>query len=58
MGNHHAVLDWLSLLVGIVLASLKSRRALVVENLLLRQQLAVAVRARPHPRIRRRDRLF
>jgi hypothetical protein len=31
------VLDWSSLLVGIVLASLKPRRALVVENLLLRQ---------------------
>jgi hypothetical protein len=29
-----------------------------VENLLLRQQLAVALRARPHPRLRRRDRVF
>jgi transposase InsO family protein len=58
VGDHHAVLDWLSLLVCIVLASLKGRRALVVENLLLRQQLSVAIRARPHPRIRRRDRVF
>jgi putative transposase len=52
------VLDWWSLLAGIVLAPLKGRRALVAENLLLRQQLSVAVRARPPPRIRRRDRLF
>jgi putative transposase len=58
MGDHHAVLDWLTLLVGIVLASLRSRRALVAENLLLRQQLLVAVRVRPHPQIRRRDRVF
>jgi len=58
MGDHHAVLNWLTLLVGIVLASLRSRRALVAENLLLRQQLLVAVRVRPHPRLRRRDRVF
>jgi hypothetical protein len=32
--------------------------ALSVENLLLRQQLAVALRARPRPRLRRRDRVF
>ncbi|HEX2514434.1 MAG TPA: integrase, partial [Chloroflexota bacterium] len=58
MGDHHAVLDWLSLLVGIVLASLKGRRALVAENLVLRQQLLVAVHAHPPPRLRRRDRVF
>ena len=58
VGDHHAVLDWLSLLVGIVLASLRDRHDLVVENLLLRQQLSVAARAHPHPRLRRRDRLF
>ncbi|MDQ3701113.1 MAG: integrase core domain-containing protein [Chloroflexota bacterium] len=29
----------------------------MVENLLLRQQLSVALRAHPHPRLRRRDRL-
>jgi putative transposase len=58
MGDHHAVLDWLTLLVGIVLASLKGRRALVAENLLLRQQLLVAVRVHPHPQLRRRDRVF
>jgi putative transposase len=37
---------------------LHDRHALVVENLLLRQQLAVALRTRPRPRLGRRDRLF
>ena len=58
VGDHQAMLDWLPLLVSIMLACLKSRHALVVENLLLRQQRSVALRARPHPRIQWRDRLF
>jgi putative transposase len=52
------VLDWLSLLVGAGLVNFRSRQALVVENLLLRQQLAVAVRARRPPCVRWHDRLF
>jgi putative transposase len=60
VGDHHAVLDWVSLLVGVALTALRGRHALLVENLLLRQQLAVALRASPHPRPRLRwhDRLF
>jgi putative transposase len=58
VGDHGAVWDWLSLLVGSGRAALRSRRALVVENLLLRQQLAVALRARRRPRVRWHDRLF
>src|SRR6266540_4280558 len=58
VGDHHAVLDWVSLLVGIVLAAVRGRSALVMENLLLRQQLAVALRTRRRPRVRRRDRVF
>jgi transposase InsO family protein len=50
--------DWLPLLVGIMLASLKDRRALLMENLLLRPQLAVALRGRRRPRVRWHDRLF
>jgi len=50
--------EWLSLVVGVWRGSLRGRGALVVENLLLRQQLGVALRAHPHPRLRRRDRLF
>jgi putative transposase len=53
-----AVLDWLWLLLGTLRVLLHDQRALVVENLLLRQQLTVALRARPRPRLRRGDRLF
>src|SRR5262245_33063643 len=52
------MLEWLWLLLGALPALLRSRRDLALENLLLRQQLSVAVRARPRPRLRRRDRLF
>jgi transposase InsO family protein len=58
VGDHHAVLDWVSLLVGIVLSALRGRRALLEENLLLRQQLVVALRTRRRPRVRWHDRLF
>jgi hypothetical protein len=34
------------------------RQALVLETLFLRQQLDIALRARPRPRLRRRDRVF
>jgi hypothetical protein len=51
-------LDWLRLLLGILRLLLRHHRALLVENLLLRQRLAVALRARPRPRLRRGDRLF
>ena len=37
---------------------LRDRSDLVLENLLLRQQLAVVLRTRPHLRLRRRDRAF
>ncbi|HEV2125566.1 MAG TPA: hypothetical protein VGW38_22670 [Chloroflexota bacterium] len=50
--------EWVSLVVGIWLDSLRSRQALVAENLLLRQQLTVAWRARPRPRLRRGDRVL
>jgi transposase InsO family protein len=58
MGDHHAVLDWVSPLVGVALTALRGHRALVAENLLLRQQLAVALRARRRPRPCWHDRLF
>ncbi len=50
--------DWVALFVGIVLTALRGRQALVVENLLLRQQLAVALRTRRRPCVRWHDRLF
>jgi hypothetical protein len=52
------VLDWLWLLLGALSTLLRSRRELALENLLLRQQLAVALRTRPRPALRPRDRLF
>jgi transposase InsO family protein len=58
VGGHHAVLDWVSLLVGVALTALRGHRALLAENLLLRQQLAVALRAGRRPRLRWHDRLF
>jgi transposase InsO family protein len=58
VGDHHAVLACVSLLVGVVLTALRGHRTLVEENLLLRHQLAVALRARRRPRLRWHDRLF
>ncbi len=50
--------DWVSRFVGIVLTALQGRHALLVENLLLRQQLAVALRSHRRPHVRWHDRLF
>jgi putative transposase len=58
VGDHHAVMDWVSLLVGVALTALRGRHALLAENLLLRQQLTVALRGRLRPRLRWRDRVF
>jgi hypothetical protein len=52
------MLDWLSLLVGVLGVALRSRRELILENLLLRQQLAVALRPGRRPALCRRDRWF
>ena len=46
------------LLLGILLAAVRSRSALVLENLALRQQVAVLKRKRPRPFLNRFDRLF
>jgi putative transposase len=52
------MLEWPWLLLGALPALLRSRRDLALENLLVRQQLAVASRTRRRPVLRRRDRLF
>ncbi|MFC1665422.1 integrase core domain-containing protein [Pseudomonadota bacterium] len=44
--------------IGALVASLKTRQALVIENLALRQQLAVFERSVNRPRLRVTDRLF
>ena len=49
--------EWLSLIVTLWLALFRGRRALLLENLLLRQQLVVALRPHRRPRVRWHDRL-
>ena len=46
------------LLIGGLLRGFPSRRHLIVENLLLRQQLQVALRTRPRLQLRVEDKLF
>jgi hypothetical protein len=58
VGDHRRMLEWLALLVGGFGAALRSRRALALENLLLRQQLAIALRTQSRPRLRQGDRVF
>ena len=41
-----------------LVSTIRSLQRLVVENLLLRQQLQVALRSRHRPRLRARDKLF
>jgi hypothetical protein len=48
----------LLLLVALLRLALKSRRALALENLALRQPLAVLKRNQPRPRLRQTDRWF
>jgi transposase InsO family protein len=53
------LLEYLLLAGALLRATLRDRRALAVENLLLRQQLAILTRpSRRRPRLRPRDRLF
>src|SRR5262245_42070191 len=56
--EQHPMLAWLSLLVGVLSVTLRSRRALLLEHLPLRLQPAGVVRAPPRRRARRRDRVF
>jgi hypothetical protein len=58
VGDHRRVLEWLALLVGGFSAALRSRRALALENVLLRQQLAIVLRTQSRPRRRQGDRVF
>ena len=53
------MLEYLRLLLGLVCAVVRDREALVAENLLLRQQLAVLTRpTRKRPQLHTRDKLF
>jgi hypothetical protein len=52
------MLELLRLLLGVLSAALRSHRDLVLENLLLRHQLAVAARPKGRPRLRTWDKLL
>src|SRR3712207_6623857 len=52
------MLEMLQLLLGTLASLTRDRQDLLIENLLLRQQLTVALRSRPRPKLRTRDRLF
>ena len=50
--------NFLNLVLAVATASLRARGALLMENLLLRHQLAVLARSKPHPPFRLFDRLL
>ena len=50
--------DLFRLWLGAVLRGLRTRRSLMLENLALRQQLAVFKRKQPRPRLGAMDKLF
>ena len=52
------MIEALFLLFSFVKSRFRNRTELALENLALRQQLAILKRNRPHARLRRRDRLF
>lgn len=49
---------YVRLLLGLVRRTLQSRNDLLMENLVLRQQLAVYARRQTKPRLRNEDRVF
>jgi len=51
------MLELFRLVLGTVRVACSGQLALVLENLVLRQQLAVALRPRRQPQLKRRDKL-
>jgi hypothetical protein len=58
IGHAAGMLELLKLLLGVIPTALRSRRDLVLENLLLRHQLAVAAGPKRRPQLRTWDRLL
>lgn len=52
------MIKWLRILVGALLSACRTQRSLAMENLVLRQQLAIAKKKHPRPRLTDTDRLF
>jgi len=57
-GRLRAMITLATAILGALIAAFRPRASLVVENLALRQQLAVLLRATPRPRLRPVDRAF
>jgi hypothetical protein len=58
IGGPTAMLELVRLVLATLVSTIRSRQRLVVENLLLRQQLQVALCSRHDPRLRARDKLL
>ncbi len=52
------MLRWLGILTGTLRSAVRTRRELALENLALRQQLAVWKSREPRPRLTEMDRIF
>ncbi len=52
------MLKWLEIIVRTIVSTLCTQRSLAIENLVLRQQLAVLKHRHPRPRLTDADRLF
>jgi hypothetical protein len=58
IGDPAPMIELLRLLLAALIDALRSRQRLLLENLLLRQQLQVAIRNQRRPHLRTRDKLF
>src|SRR5215470_6222771 len=58
IGDPTAMLELVRLLLATLVAAIHRHQRLLVENLLLRQQLQVALRSQRRPRLQARDKLF
>ncbi len=56
MGDPAPMIEVLGLLLATLVGTLRRRQRLLLENLLLRQQLQVALRCQRRPRLHTRDR--
>ena len=58
MDSLSSMLKWLSIIVRTLMSAVRTHRALAVENLVLRQQLAVLKKCTPRPRLTDAERVF
>src|SRR5436190_827181 len=58
IGHAASMLELVTLLLGVLSAALRGHRDLVLENLILRHQLAVAARSKRRPHLRTWDKLL